>query len=57
MKVIVKLEIEVDPAEWYETYGTGNTPAVVREEVKSYAFHSLQQLCEYNNGARVTNRS
>lgn len=57
MKVIVTLEIEVDKEEWDLVYGIGTAAADIRKDVKMYAANSLHDLCQDNNGARVTLRS
>jgi hypothetical protein len=36
VKVIVTLEVEVDPETWDRNYGTGTSPADVRADVKAH---------------------
>ena len=56
MKVIVTLEVEVDPEEWDMTYGTGTKAADVRKDVKEYVAHSIHDLMQENNGGAATLR-
>lgn len=41
MKVKIELTVAVDPDEWDETYGTGNAPAQVRDDVRRWAANTL----------------
>jgi hypothetical protein len=41
MRVTIHLTVAVDPDEWNETYGTGNEPAQVRDDVKRWAANTL----------------
>lgn len=34
MKVNVNITIEIDPADWYDVYGKGETPREVAKEIR-----------------------
>lgn len=42
MKIKISLTIEVDPKEW--GYGTGDSAAEVRADVRRYVLNSVQNL-------------
>ena len=56
MKVIVTLEVEVDPEDWNMVYGTGTKAADVRKDVKEYVAHSIHDLMQENNEGKATLR-
>ena len=58
MKVVVTLEIEIDPEAWDTSYGTGTRPSDVRPDVKWYVQNTVRDqiadACDQN--VRVTVR-
>lgn len=56
MKVEIRLTVAVDRDEWSETYGIGNDPASVRDDVKRWASNALSHhpdgLIELMHAAR-----
>jgi hypothetical protein len=45
MRIKVELYVDVDPATWRETNGmNGASASEVREDVRSFVFHAVQQL-------------
>lgn len=43
MKINVVFTIEVDPATWNTSYGSGTSAAEVRADVREYVFNQVQQ--------------
>lgn len=43
MKIIITLEIEVDPKDWDIVYGTGVQPSKVRADVRDYVFNNVAE--------------
>lgn len=43
MKIVITLALEIDPEAWHDTYGHGDTPRAVRDDVRSYVLNHVQQ--------------
>lgn len=57
MKIVVTLEVEVDPEDWYAAIGQDKAPAAVRADVKDYVYHWAHQLPAIeSSGAKVVLR-
>lgn len=55
MKINVTVSIDVEPEEWYATYGFTRIPGEVRKDIKDYVFNAVNQLPGLvDAGAEVT---
>lgn len=52
MKIAVTVTLDVDPARWHEEYGTAQTLAAVRADVKSWFATAVHSLVDQENGLR-----